>query len=428
MFLPIPFRLGGLLRAPCCVLVISFAVCLRAEGLTVRNSPGHELSLADIWSAWDKRQSEIHSAQFEWRHTNGTSGQWHRFQSLYVPRTSFRPDYLTNQLFFNSTGTHISGYRWSLRAFNEFCSFSASNRKAHHRANEDDFHALHFDSCYYSDLNNAIDLGLPGGEEQRRNPRRFDAFICNSVRTDVFDKGTEKYSEAIVRASKFRYGDYVRIADDLIYLPLLLMYRPFHPDFEVVDRSRCEIVNSRTDLNGTGFLTVREIRPDEIVNLFWLDPFRDFVVTRWTTSRSGVDIAQVDISYECGAESGWYPSKWLSMVLEPPGEYPGRDYLALEVSAEVTSVSVNKTPAGRCCSPRAIQPGTFVTDELSDTHFIALFDGRKRVVAAGEAHVGYDHLISSTRGLSRLWMYITCILMAMCSIICGKRVARRHGP
>ena len=131
---------------------------------------------------------------------------------------------------------------------------------------------------------------------------------------------------------------------------------------------------------------------------YWLDVDRDYVIVKhesrcrhFREKGWGGAGTRVMVSYRNDAVHGWVPSGWKSMWLN---QETGAIYNVQE--AEVTKCEFNaKIPSALFELP--FPPGTYVKDRENHQVWIALPEGRKRIVTPAElkAQVPYEKLLKS---------------------------------
>ena len=125
-------------------------------------------------------------------------------------------------------------------------------------------------------------------------------------------------------------------AQNLDTRPILMAFRPLDAvmGHRLIDRA---ITNhSRTFYRGKStFLLEERHDPSGWKTLLWIEPERDFIVSRYMVSFEQNHIVDIDIDYSRDARWGWIPSGWRVTEMLSDGS---RRLVAL---AKVTSYSIN---------------------------------------------------------------------------------------
>jgi len=129
-------------------------------------------------------------------------------------------------------------------------------------------------------------------------------------------------------------------AQDLDVRPILMAFRPLDAAMghRLIDRAVTNL--SRTFYRGKStFLLEEQHDPSGWKTILWIEPERDFLVSRYMLSFEQKETVDIDIDYVPDARWGWVPSGWRVTEMLSDGSK------RLVSVAKVTSYSIN-TPIG----------------------------------------------------------------------------------
>jgi hypothetical protein len=110
-----------------------------------------------------------------------------------------------------------------------------------------------------------------------------------------------------------------------VVLPLLLTFRPQHPELSWL-RDECRLVDEDAIIDNGHFLRfqrfVEDLRRDETC---WVSPARDDVVVHWRHATKEV-VTEGSIKYKKDTTSGWMPWEWIEYRGETVSEYRVTSY------------------------------------------------------------------------------------------------------
>jgi hypothetical protein len=159
--------------------------------------------------------------------------------------------------------------------------------------------------------------------------------------------------------------------------PVLMAYRPFHPEIGRFRGTGWKLLEEPGIVQG-GVCKILERIAGERKDQVWVDPEREFVISRLLQYMSGALVFQLDMSYEKDANS-WYPTRWTSMVF-----LGGR--VSQSSAAIVKRHSLN-LPLTTEDFAFEFPVGTEVVDRSrkeSRLHYIIREDGEKRIITEEE--------------------------------------------
>ena len=182
--------------------------------------------------------------------------------------------------------------------------------------------------------------------------------------------------------------------------PLLMTYRPFHPLIGRFKPAEWKL-GSETVMSGENRCRVLERTDGEMIYRCWVDPQREFLISRFLQYLSGSLIFQIDICYQEDRDALWFPCTWTSMVMNHK-----TTSVRQSTSAKVTEHKVNLSlPIASFAFD--FPPGTEVVDMTNREnreHFIVRTDGSRRRITDEEQgrNASYSDLLSSDEGAARL--------------------------
>lgn len=172
-----------------------------------------------------------------------------------------------------------------------------------------------------------------------------------------------------------------------------------------------------------------DISSSNVITTLWLDPARDFLVTRCTMEpRRRGRLTKIDISYvrsDGNNPPDWVPSEW-RIVCE------SNQRLLMSLTARATEHAIN---------PRidadqfniVFPPGAIVQDAIANTTYIVRENGKNRAVLPSERTTGYDELLATEPGPSRRvlrpWLIaanVGIIALLVILIALRRRAARKQ--
>jgi hypothetical protein len=211
-------------------------------------------------------------------------------------------------------------------------------------------------------------------------------------------------------------------------IPLLLLYRPFHPELRDVNWSNMTVSDEQSIIAGKRcFALQQKINQQKgVVLLVWIADQSDYLIMRSQKSVNGTIISQYDFSYSADEEHGEVPTGWKYVSMSPGG--------AMKQSS--TAV-VREREWNRPIDPTEFQlafpPGTFVSDLKHKRgepgeFYIVREDKSNRPVSRPElVNNSYDQLVSADRGWGRSKLLILLIAngVFIIAIIVGWRLRKR---
>ena len=102
---------------------------------------------------------------------------------------------------------------------------------------------------------------------------------------------------------------------DVTYRPALLGTNPGDPEFGRIDLADYHFVPGVTEINGQKCIKLESNDDRSTDNQLFLDPERQFVVTRSISSTGAQVMRQLDLNYKQDSRGIWYPASWQFQIL-----------------------------------------------------------------------------------------------------------------
>ena len=212
-----------------------------------------------------------------------------------------------------------------------------------------------------------------------------------------------------------------------ILLPILMFARPLQKTLGGIDITQYSVSVNKGYIDGSMCILIepKHPKPNHPRIIYWLDAEHEFVVRRQETkfgSRDNPANSTIDIEYQSHAQLGWVPRKW--KTLQNGGDL--QETVIVNQSNFNTSIDVDRF---RFEYPK----GTAVVDMRTGERFIASDDnGNRRTVTNAELQRGatYKELLStrsgeakSNRSQSNAWWFrgiAIVLLMTFLAVIIGR--------
>ncbi len=216
-------------------------------------------------------------------------------------------------------------------------------------------------------------------------------------------------------------------------LPLLMTFRASHPHMRPLDIGHGALTGKRVPIEGRVCYEAL-FRHSDIAEMeyVWVDPSRDFVISRYVVTHDGKLTCQVNIRYAEDAQAGWIPADWDIATQFPDGRF------RMSARAKVVQYEINPSiPADQfdIDFPRGARMTNFVTGEK----YIIKADGTIRPIVRGELPLAYEQLIASEPGellgekpsfFGRWWVWLLAALGfgSLGLAYCWRRLQARQVP
>lgn len=368
----------------------------------VHAQPATARTVADVFASWRQNAEKVKSARIKFSHRVREIDQFSRFQSEWVPREGFDESSVENY-HFSIDGDKVccESLQWTYDEHVQGRTLYFFGELPFPKELSAGVTARRFDRALYSGFRDE-ELGV-------RNPQRFKAVCDGQSRRNIWEANETQYARGVVVRPTSTGGiDWISFnalfqgefdLDSLVYQPLLLAYRPFHPCYAGVQEKSCRLLEKPSVIDGHACLVMREGVPGDLqkglTRSYWLDPARGYRVLRYIGAGPGVPGVQFDIEYEGDDASGWNPSKWSVMCI-PTDE---RDPIQEFATFEMTDLKLN-FPIEAATFHAEFPSGSWVIDMDKQVSYIVREDGTQRMILDLEYRAGaeYADLASSEPG------------------------------
>lgn len=379
--------------------------------------------IGTIMSAWENRQAKAASVRVSWRQLPSKNGHWFSYQMEWSENSQMEHTTPESVLLLDQALSRYETNRWYVPIMMEYSGFTERGKS--HYSPEDTFYRFYFHDTPQDSYRRALRNRFCRPADQQRLPRRFVS-VCDGIsRRDFFDKGDGEYAQAIIFDWATIAGGLDETLDHLQFRPLILLYRPLHPAMGAIRPESCRLVAKESFANGGNCLVVEESQRDRVVNKYWVDPDRDFVVVRQIAEQAGAARAQLDISYKQDSELGWCPTGWTTMVFPRAAKPTGHERLIHCSCVEVNRIDVNSASIRVDFRDCVIPKGALVVNRTSRDAFIMLANNQKRMITKTEAadpNVTYRKLTTSMLEVlvNLLWQRVPLLILLSVCIVFGR--------
>ncbi len=173
-------------------------------------------------------------------------------------------------------------------------------------------------------------------------------------------------------------------ADRVGLRPLILAFRPFHPEMGAMSLDNFRVSAEGRVVDGIECVMLEELGDKKKKATVWVAPAQDYAMVRFVQRYKGRVGFSIDMTNTRDAEHGWIPSSWKVRSLRGDG--------SLSTSSEWRRVkyALNR-PILRSEFQIAFPPGTRVEDRRTGELFLAREDGGRRVITRDERSAGATH-------------------------------------
>jgi hypothetical protein len=158
---------------------------------------------------------------------------------------------------------------------------------------------------------------------------------------------------------------YPLVAGLVTVKPITLLYRPLITEVTEFDLRTCTLKDRDAMVDGTLCWVITDVLKAQPALSYglWLDPARDFIPLRYQSWVYGDNSVRLDIDYRQDEELGWMPTSWEMTHLNLDGD------LSTTNSCRVTKAAVNlEVPESEFRV--AFPAGTFVTDKITGIEYV----------------------------------------------------------
>jgi hypothetical protein len=316
-------------------LTLSAALLTLSAGPTLANE-AEEVSITVIEKAWKERQDRVKSGVFTWTETrfqtkgslSALMGQRGNPKGKVIPPTDFSFE-VPSQL---SVDGEKLRYEYEDRQWSE---------------DKDDFVPSAYVSAFNGDAGKFL---YPNGLTTGRPP------------------------QAGIRPER-----HLPFADSAELRPLLTAFRGLIPGMRYIDIQEMAIPGRRAVIDGVSCIEL-ELQP----NRLWVDPTRDFVVSRFTLGE-GKPTYQITVRYDRDTSGVWVPDSW-EIINYPPGG-----------SLMTTQAKMKEYKINPSLNPKEFDlefpPGTMVIDTRSNRNYIVNEQGGEHALQTADFEKPYQDLL-----------------------------------
>lgn len=174
-------------------------------------------------------------------------------------------------------------------------------------------------------------------------------------------------------------------------IPVMMAFRPFSPVLRVYDIQEMRLTGQRDLVDGRPCLHLVTKKGPQTFQNYWVDPAREFVLTRVLEMHEGKVLLKADLRYKPHPVAGWVPDAW-DLV-----SYNNKGSLNKSQRGIVTECDLNAdVPASQFDID--FPEGTMVYDERTRKSHVVQKGGRKRVILRAEQDVPYETLMTTDTG------------------------------
>lgn len=321
---------------------------------------GSDATLNRIAKAWERTQTQVHSAHFRWM-----TQQW-------VQRGALMP---AIGLLDDNSGKAVP---------NEEQTFEYA-RTAQFRDG-----LVRYDS-----------EGPTWDGREKRFDHRMESFAWNGNSAVYFDGDS-----TVPSAFRYGYNSLMRQYDVRV---LQFAFRMFQPEWFVFTPEKYEVIETTEPVDGLHCLKVQTARHlldakvakgrQPLKAVYWVCPERSFSVVRYAgvNAATGVPTLQFAIEHEVDENSQiWCPVKWTITAFE--------NGAPVQMATSTVEEYVINAPVAMDAFNVDLPPNTLVTDLVAHEDYILRADGTKRLITQDEAVRGttYEDWVATKTGAAGL--------------------------
>ncbi len=198
--------------------------------------------------------------------------------------------------------------------------------------------------------------------------------------TDVVDH--ELYPAGFV---SYSHSDW----DNFHVLPLLFAFRPLNRQYSPILNAKYQIMNDMVEINDRKNFELRPVNQDSKKPIpemwYFVDPERDYAITRVVQNWNGKTIWQLDISHNKDERTNlWIPKSWKLSVKRPNSSHSNAQNVEIDLDIEIADEQfVFQFPEY-----------SFIADRTFTTalHYILGPDRKKQIITSQERSGGIRYL------------------------------------
>lgn len=381
------WRSGSRIAPAIAMVAVTFCCLQRCSGL----------ECDEIVRAWQERQSRIKTVQATWEQSCDGIYRWSPYQSAWRPKDASSLLQPGHALKIHAKRLRYETNRWYHRIDLEYAGYFSPLGVEFVAGRSDPFYRLHLQPPSSIAFETARQGQFSNPTEQYHDAWRLTSIFDGERWTDIFEKPKSSppldksrldaatHSEAVIRGVKLdKPLPFSQIMEDLIYRPLLLLYRPFDPALGGCRAANWKLNPKEFQIDGQTCRMISEPGDAGWEHLFFIDPQRQFVVLRYIVQEHRQTRAQIDIRYQADLTNGPVPASWTSVLFSDQTDFPGQNNMPFFSTVEVTSFTLNESLTDSDFQPKPIPVDTLVTDQTLREVYITRLHGKRRIVTRAE--------------------------------------------
>jgi len=176
----------------------------------------------------------------------------------------------------------------------------------------------------------------------------------------------------------------------LVLGPLVMTFCPIHKEMRLFDVHALTPTGRQMVVGSRPCLELQRRKTNSEISI-WVDPARDFAVTRVLSMLNERIMYKIDIKYEKHSSGEWIPISWERVSFRNNGK------LERSTRAKLSAVKINE-PADPGYYDLVFPVGTPVRDETDPEHlrrYIVREGDKKRIISPSESGLTYEQLVNS---------------------------------
>jgi hypothetical protein len=388
--------IGGL-RRPRSLSVLHVCALLAAFH-SVLCCADDQVDLKATWDRWHKRSADVPTVQVELTEDDSGNGAFCRHRSDWATRRTESERLRHAHFVVLGQMTYFNRLAWEYDDRNT--GIFPFDRELYLDQFREEVSTKRLDASIFS--------GFQVPTLEWKEPVEYVSTFDGTRRAALWPRERPQLSTAVVwRSPPFlhfsdlyfdAFLDAVPSLDEIVYQPILLMYRPFHPWFAGIDEGRCTILRRGVMIDGHECLLIRERsrnNESQIARLFFVCPALDFAVLRYRGDAGPAPHLQMDIAYKHDEKMGWIPERWTI------NRFDASTGAVLEATRiEVSAISFDRPVLTNDNFAITFPRGTWIRNFKTDEQVLIRWDGSERRVLDFEfrALATDDKLMNSEAG------------------------------
>jgi hypothetical protein len=362
--------------------------------------------LASVESAWNQRQSAIAAFEVELQIAPPDLRRMSTYQSSSTSDFSHPSRAPTCTLKMKGERLRLDTVRSMYDPEFEIAGYLRLPRRSYYTGA-----VSTFETATLIQFEHALSKSLENSQEELKLARAYRLVAGTQYFAEQFGAAGEHPAELI----RGRHESWSPI-DEAIYRPLLLWARPFAPQgVGAHSQPGAWRMTGSAYIGGAECLRLEETSADGFEFLRWVDPKRNFVVTREIVRQSGSDLLQSDVLYEPSNAFQWAPTSWTVIVLPTASindAYRGRDLVYHSIIVEAAHLRGDASIAD---AEFEIHPaaGTLIFDRREQRYSKLDRDGREQLVPAGPRPQSDNRLLAILESPLRETAIVVAIVLCL---------------